>query len=294
MLETLRSAKKIGLVLGGGSMRCAFQIGVIEALRELEVHPALCIGVSGGAWNAAAVAAGTDHRLRYYWRTFARMPYISLANLFREHSPFLFNLLHHRTFSRYVGAERLKGEQALPCYIMVTRLRDRRPMLIDLRETEDPLNVLLATNYLPFYYTYAPRIDGERCGDGGLTNNFPYEEAFALGCDAVVLVAVKGESEGGLNRSPRETDHLVPDKLRDKVVVIRPRHRLPFSWTERRWASLRQLIDLGYLRAREVLLGELHPETEIRAEGEAPTLRLSRLFRRLRPIGPQSLDVAAE
>ena len=71
-LRLLRSAGKVGLVLSGGSARCAFQIGVIETLVELGIRPALCVGVSGGAWNAAAVAVGHAHRLRTYWRAFTR------------------------------------------------------------------------------------------------------------------------------------------------------------------------------------------------------------------------------
>ena len=293
MLEKLRQAKRIGLVLGGGSMRCAFQVGVIECLRELLLEPSVCIGVSGGAWNAAAVAARTDQRLRYYWRSFARMPYISLFNLAREHSPFMFRTVHHRTFSRYVGSDRLKHANAIPCFVMLSRLRDRTPLLVDLREVDDPLEVLLATNYLPPYYTHAPRIQGERCGDGGMANNCPYEAAFEQGCDAVILVAVKGESEGGLYRNPGNTDHQIPPAYRDSVVVIRPRHRLPFSFTERRLPALEKLMDLGYLRAREVLLGERYDETEIRAEGEAPTLRIARLLRGL-SRKPVPMDVAAE
>ena len=54
---------------------------------------------------------------------------------------------------------------------------------------------------MPPFYTHAPRIGGERYGDGGLTDNVPYEKAFAEGCDAVVLVTMKGESEGGLYRN---------------------------------------------------------------------------------------------
>jgi hypothetical protein len=63
-------------------------------------------------------------------------------------------------------------------------------------------------------------------------------------------------------------------------VVVRPRHRLPLSFTERRWPVLRQAIELGRLRAREVLLGERHPETEeARAAGISPSARLTRLLR---------------
>ena len=279
-LAALRAATKVAYVFSGGSSRCAFQVGVIERLRELGVKPAMTIGVSAGSWNAAIVAARNDHRIRYYWKSFIRMPHIDLRNLVRELSPWRYAHMHRRNFARFVG-ERLTGPDALPCFISVTRLRDRRGFVFNVRDVDAPIDLLLAANYLPPFYTRTPRIGGERYGDGGVTDNAPYEVAFAQGCDAVVLVTLKGESEGGIYKSAFDIDHVIPDEYRDRVVVVRPRHRLPYSFTERRWHKLTELMLLGDLRAREVLLGERHPETEIRASGESPTVRIIRLWRAL-------------
>ncbi|HEY7213697.1 MAG TPA: patatin-like phospholipase family protein [Thermoanaerobaculia bacterium] len=277
-LDLLRSARRLGLVLSGGSSRCAFQVGVLETLAELGVRPVLCVAVSGGVWNGAAFSAGTVPRLRHYWRAFARMPHLDVGNLLREHNPFRYNELHRRTFSRYVGAERLHSPEALPLLIGVTRLRDRRGEYFDARTAEDPLTLLLASNYLPPFYTHAPLIAGERYGDGGLADNLPYERAFAEGCDAVVLVTMKGESEGHPYRNPQDPEHVIPSPFRDRVVVIRPRHRLPASFVERRWPVILQTIEIGRLRAREVLLGERHPETETHGDAGILVPLLSRLL----------------
>jgi predicted acylesterase/phospholipase RssA len=277
-LDLLRSARKVGVVLSGGSARCAFQIGVLETLLELGVRPALCVAVSGGAWNGAALSAGTVHRLRHYWRAFVRMPYLDVRNLLREHSPYRFTEMHRRTFSRYVGIERLHAPEALPLFVGVTRLRDRQGAYFDARAVEDPLALLLASNYVPPFYTRAPRIEGERYGDGGLSDNLPYEKAFAEGCDAVVLVTMKGESEGKPYRNPEDPEHVIPPQFRERMVVIRPRHRLTASWTERRWPILLQTMELGRLRAREELLGERHLATEVRGDVGAVTVLLNRLL----------------
>jgi predicted acylesterase/phospholipase RssA len=277
-LDLLRNARRLGLVLSGGSLRCAFQVGVIETLVELEVRPALIVAVSGGVWNGAALAAGTVHRLRRYWRAFARMPNLDARNLLREHTPFRYTEIHRRTFSRYVGAERLQRPEALPLQIGVTRLRDRQAVYFDARTVEDPLKLLLASNYLPPFYMRAPVIAGERYGDGGLADNLPYERAFAEGCDVVILVTIKGESEGGPYRNPQDPDHVIPAHFRERMMVIRPRHLLPASFVERRWPILLQTMELGRLRAREVLLGESHPETEVRGEAGALSSMLSRLL----------------
>lgn len=280
-LEQLRQAQKVAFVFPGGSSRCAFQIGVVERLLSLGIRPAMTIGVSAGVWNAAAVAAGIEHRLRYYWKSYMRMPDLDLRNLVIEHSPWRYAHLHRRNFARFIG-HRLTAAEALPCYISVTRLRDRTSVLLGVHEVEHPVDLLLAANYLPPFYTRTPIVKGERYGDGGVTDNAPYELAFEHGCDAVVMMPLKGESEGGIYKSVRDVDHVIPMAYRDRVVVIRPRHRLPVSFTERRWEVLSHLMYVGDLRAREVLLGESHPETELRAAGESPSLRLLKLWRRVR------------
>ena len=277
MLDKIRSARSLGVLFSGGSARCVFQVGVVETLLDLDIRPSLLLGVSGGAWNAAAVGAGNARRLRHYWRFFCRMPYVDLTNLFREHSPFIWPRLHERSFSRYVGVDRLR--KGLPVYVALTRFRDRTQVIVDVREAEDPFKTLLASNYLPPFYTHPLDIGGERYADGGMTNNIPYEALFERGADLVILLVSKGASEGGLHRTFTDCDHVIPPEYRDRVVVIQPRHRLPIGFVERRWEKLRPIADLGRLRAREVLLGERHPETDLAARGKAPTAYVSWMFR---------------
>lgn len=292
MIETLRHSRHIGFLFSGGSSRCVFQVGVVEALAELNIQPSVCLGVSAGVWNAAAVAVGNAHRLRSYWRFFSRMPYIDLTNIVREHSPFIWQRLHERAFRRYVGNDRIQSPDCLPLYVALTRLGDRAHVLADARAARDPFRLLLASNYLPPFYTHTPDIDGQRYADGGFTNNIPYEALFERGCDAVVLMAAKGESEGGLHRNVNDCEHVIPAEYAGRVVVIRPRHRLPIGFVERRWEKLAPIADLGKLRAREVLLGERHPQTDLlAARGPAPSAYYSKLRRMLSTRRPTSSSV---
>ena len=274
VLQRLTNARKVGFLFSGGSSRCIFQVGVVETLYSLGIHPAMCLGVSAGSWNAAAVAVGNWRRLRSYWRFFSRMPVVDLTNLFREHSPFIWSRLHRKAFERYVIAENIKSDATLPLYVAMTRLRDHASVIVDVKAAVDPFRVLLASNYLPPFYTHAMEIEGERYGDGGFSGNAPYEYLFHRGCDAVVVMVSKGESEGGIFRNSNDIDHVVDD---ERVVVIRPRHRMPLSFVERRWERLAPIADLGALRAREVLLGERHAQTDVAALGIAPSAYYSKV-----------------
>jgi predicted acylesterase/phospholipase RssA len=256
VLERLQCAHKVGLLFAGGGARCAFQLGVVETLFAYGIEPAVCLGVSGGVWNAAAVAAGNARKLRAYWRFFCRMPLFDLSNLVREHSPFSWRRLHERAFRRYVSEERLRAESKVELLVALTRFRDRASVVMNVREADDPFQLLLATNYLPPFYTHPPVIGGERYGDAAFSDNLPYEALFERGCDAVVLITQKGECEGGLFRNVDEDDHEIPGKYRDRVVVIRPRHRIDLRFSERRWKYLGPAADFGAQRAREVLLGQ--------------------------------------
>ncbi|MFZ2491564.1 MAG: patatin-like phospholipase family protein [Thermoanaerobaculia bacterium] len=255
VIDRLQRARKIGFLFSGGASRCVFQVGVVEALFQAGINPAACLGVSAGSWNAAAVAVGNWRRLRAYWRFFCRMPALDLTNLVREHSPFNWRKLHTRAFRRYVSTERLRAQAALPLYVALTRLRDREPVVVDVNTSADALEVMLASNYLPPFYTHAPVIEGERYGDGALSNNIPYEALLDRGCDAVVLITQKGACEGGLFRNLDDPDHVIPDAYREHVVVIRPRHPLQVSFAERRWEKLAPVADLGFRVASEVLAG---------------------------------------
>ncbi len=280
-LDRLRSARKIGFVFSGGSSRCAFQVGVIERLSALGIKASMTVGVSAGSWNAAIVAAHIEHRARFMWRSFSRMPYFDLRNLFVELSPWRYAEMHRRNYARFIG-DRLHAPDALLCIISLMRLRDRKGFLIDAKSVGRPVDLLLGANFLPPFYTQTPPILGDRFGDGGVCDNAPYEIAFEHGCDAVVLVCIKGETEGGIYKSTEDVDHVIPAAYRDRVIVIRPRHRLPYAFVEHKWPRILELITLGDLRTREVLLGERHPETDVRAAGDSPTMRMLRLWQAAR------------
>jgi len=284
-IDRIRGARRLGIVFSGGSTRCAFQVGAVEALIQLGVEPAMTLGVSAGAWNAAAVAVGNGEELRNYWRFYARLPHVDLRNLLREHTPFNWAHAHARAFERYVGSDRIRDPKTMPVYVAVTRLRDLESVIFDVRTARDPLRLLLATNYLPPFYTHPVEIDGEKYGDGGISDNIPYDALLERGADVVILISTNGESDGGFYRGIDDVDHEIPPEVADRVVVVRPRHRLPVGFLDWKWSDLEKTMEIGGLRTREVLLGEDHPETDVRGGGVDPMRAMLRAVRSARGVG---------
>ena len=58
---------KIGLVVEGGGMKCAYGAGVLDAFLDDGISFDYCIGVSAGSANTASFLAGQRGRnLRFY------------------------------------------------------------------------------------------------------------------------------------------------------------------------------------------------------------------------------------
>lgn len=60
---------KTALVLGGGGARGAYEVGVWQALCEMDIPVQIVTGTSVGALNAAAIASGSIDRVSKLWRT---------------------------------------------------------------------------------------------------------------------------------------------------------------------------------------------------------------------------------
>lgn len=86
VLESLQN-KRVGLALSGGAVRGLAHIGVIKALREVGIKPAVVAGTSVGSIIGAALAAGMD------WREMADM----------ARSIFWPRLLHGKTLEGFAG-----------------------------------------------------------------------------------------------------------------------------------------------------------------------------------------------
>jgi len=84
MLSLLRNATKVAYVFSGGSSRCVFQIGVVEALAELGVRPRSPSVYRPGPGMPPSSRLAAKRASFYYWRRSCALPSVDLRNLFRR------------------------------------------------------------------------------------------------------------------------------------------------------------------------------------------------------------------
>ena len=76
--------KKIGLVVEGGGMKCAYNAGILDAFLDHKITFDYCIGVSGGSGNVASYIAGQRGRnLRFFTDHIHSPKYFGLKSLLR-------------------------------------------------------------------------------------------------------------------------------------------------------------------------------------------------------------------
>ena len=238
-------AGRLGLTLTGGSCRCAFQAGVLQALDERGLRFSAVSGVSSGAWNAAAVAIGSIHRLREMWLGATAFPVYSLRNFAFNRTPFNYLHMHHHFTRHALDFGAIRHSKVL-WMVSLTRVRDLQPTLFTNRDhpDQDAFLLTLATNTLPPIYPWPARIGNRLYVDGGFTNNAPYEPVLAEGCEQVMVIA--NNEDGSIFKSVRDRRHSIPEALGARVRVIHPSRPMPVTFNDLNRGRIEDALDHGY------------------------------------------------
>ena len=99
--------KKIGLVVEGGGMKCAYSAGILDAFLKDNINFDYCIGVSAGSANVASYLARQYGRnLRFYTTHISEPGYFGLKSYLKTRN--LFGLDYfYGTLSNSDGADAL-------------------------------------------------------------------------------------------------------------------------------------------------------------------------------------------
>lgn len=194
MLQT-DTRKKIGLVVEGGGMKCAYGAGIMDAFLDGGIAFDYCIGVSGGSGNVASYLAGQRGRnLRFFTDHIHSPDYFGLKSLLKTGD--LFGLEYI-----YGDLTRRDGEDPLdfPALmknpaeyeVVVTNALTGKPEYYG-REMmrQDDYRLIMASSAIPVA-CHPVELNGTPYFDGGLTDAIPVRRAMERGCEKLVVLLTK-------------------------------------------------------------------------------------------------------
>lgn len=227
MLNT-KSRKKIGLVVEGGGMKCAYNAGILDAFLDERITFDYCIGVSAGSGNLASYLAGQKERnLRFFTRHIHSSNYFGLKSLLKTGD--LFGL-------KYIYGELTcaKGKDPLDFdafmknpteyEAVVTNALTGKPEYFGREMVKrDDYRLVMASSAIPVV-CHPVELNGVPYFDGGLTDAIPVRRALEQGCDKLVVILSKNRDYVRRPQGMRGLYRRVCRKYPNIVDAIERRH----------------------------------------------------------------------
>lgn len=186
-------SKKIALVLGGGGLKGFAHIGVLAALEERGIQPAVLAGTSIGSLICAARAGGmsiddmTDAAKSLRRRDLFRLDRLGML-LERMHAPSIYQGGPLREVCASVVRDSTFEELDTTLLVNTVDLQRGSPVVWGLPGLRDVsvLDAVYASCALPGFYPPG-NVGNRSCVDGGVIDNLPVSVA-SQGMDAVIAV----------------------------------------------------------------------------------------------------------
>lgn len=186
--------KEYGLVLSGGGAKGAFEIGVWQALREININMPCVVGTSVGALNAALIAQNDFDKALDFWSQLTINQVLNLNthmtnkyvdqwsktsfDFFRL--SFLNDLFHggfdttplRENLSKLVSEEKIR-KSPIRLGLVTVRLSTLSPVMLMIEDIPEGklIDYLLASAAFPVFQKQ--EIDGTTYLDGGFYDNVP-------------------------------------------------------------------------------------------------------------------------
>jgi len=237
--------KKIGLVLGSGGARGWSHLGVIEALRELEIPIECVAGTSMGALVGSALASDRIDALR---EVSLEMDWRHFIYYFMEMGFPKAGLIDGDRIVKFlkenIGSAHIE-DLPLPFAAVATDINSGEEIVFKKGSLSDAVRASIA---IPGIFT--PLVTGDHVlVDGGLVNPLPVSVARAMGANTVIAVdvlrppqsrATHGQSGQDPNRRTASISSSTSDwlkRINEKIQALdlpalpeirhKPRHELP-------------------------------------------------------------------
>lgn len=187
--------KKIGLVVEGGGMKCAYNAGILDAFLDHNITFDYCIGVSGGAGNVASFVAGQRGRnIRFFTDHIHSSKYFGIRSLMKTGN--LFGLQYiYGELTNSTGADPLDFaalmKNPVKYEVVATNALTGEAEYFgkeDMRQ--DDYRPIMASSAIPAACRPV-EINGSFYYDGGISDAIPVRRALDEGCDCMVVILSK-------------------------------------------------------------------------------------------------------
>jgi NTE family protein len=195
--QTAPSNRRIALVIGAGSVKCAAALGLQKVLDREGIGVDLVVGCSGGSIYAALIALGIDvqaaeEMTRRLWTSelTKRRHYPSLLRaMLPQIFPFResFGLVDDRLILdrlQIAFGERTFQDARIPLYLTATDFHNGEQMVFSSGKLVDAIRASIA---IPYVFRPWP-IDGRLFVDGFLTDPMPVGVAIKHGANVIVTL----------------------------------------------------------------------------------------------------------
>lgn len=186
---------KIGLVVEGGGMKCAYNAAILDAFLDYNITFAYCIGASGGSGNLASYLAGQRGRnLRFFTEHIHNPDYFGLRSFLKTGD--LFGLQYiYGTLTNSMGKDpldfpTLKNNPAEYEVVVTNALTGKAEYFWKETIVQDDYRLIMASSAIPAACRPV-ELNEIPYFDGGLSDAIPVSRALEKGCDRLVVILSK-------------------------------------------------------------------------------------------------------
>ncbi len=191
----MEQKKKIGLVVEGGGMKCAYNAGILDAFLDHNITFDYCIGVSGGAGNVASFVAGQRGRnLRFFTDHMHSPTYFGIKSLLKTRNLFglqyIYGELTNSTGEDPLDFAAIMKNPVKYEVVATNALTGEAEYFGKDNMKQDDYRPVMASSAIPAACRPV-EINGIPYYDGGISDAIPVRRALDKGCDRLVVILSK-------------------------------------------------------------------------------------------------------
>ena len=237
----MEKKEKIGLVVEGGGMKCAYNAGILDVFLDHQITFDYCIGVSGGAGNVASFMAGQRGRnIRFFTEHIHSPQYFGVKSLLKIGNLFglqyIYGELTNSTGKDPLDFPAIMKNPAGYEVAATNAVTGEAEYFGKEDMKQDDYRPIMASSAIPAACRPV-EINGVPYYDGGISDAIPVRRALEKGCDRIVVILSK---QRDYVRNPQGMRFLYSTLCRKYPKIIEDIDRRHITYRE----NLQEVFDL--------------------------------------------------